>query len=141
MSLDDLAARFPELKIVMAHVGYPWVDKAIQIAFLNFNIFLELSGLMIFELFAKAPVVKETITKILNCVTLNEKTIFGSDGPRPTARNLKMIREADYISAEDKRRILGDTADWLLKCNNREFREFTYTLTARLGERMTAYRE
>jgi predicted TIM-barrel fold metal-dependent hydrolase len=141
LALDDLAPKFPELKIVMAHVGYPWIDKAIQIAFLNFNIFLEISGLMIFEIFSNTPVVKETIIKILNCVTLNEKTIFGSDGPRPTERNLKMIKEADYISAEDKKRILGDTADWLLKANNEQFREFTYSMSERLGARMASYKE
>jgi len=139
--LDNLASEFPELKIVMAHVAYPWVDEAIQVAFGNFNVFLEISGLMTFELFANTPVVKETLTKILNRVTLNEKTVFGSDGPRPTEKYLEMIKEAEYISAEDKKRILGETADWLLKASNEQFREFLFSLPERFVARTARYKE
>jgi predicted TIM-barrel fold metal-dependent hydrolase len=124
--LDNISAEFLELKLVMAHVGYPWIDEALMVAFCNRNIFLEISGLIIFELFTKTPVVKEVLTKILNCATLNEKTIFGSDGPRLTEKYLKVLREADYISPEDKKKILGETADWLLDADNEQFRSFLY---------------
>jgi predicted TIM-barrel fold metal-dependent hydrolase len=139
--LDNLAAEFPALKIVIAHVGYPWVDKAIQVAFCNFNVFLEISGLITFELFSNTPVFKDTLTKILNYVTLNEKTIFGSDGPRPTKKYLETTKEAEYISDEDKKKILGETADWLLKATNEQFKEFLYSLPQKLGNRMAALRE
>jgi predicted TIM-barrel fold metal-dependent hydrolase len=134
--LDNLAAEFPELKIIIAHVGYPWIDMAIQVASGNYNVFLEISGLMTFESFNNTPIVRDTLTKVLNRVTLNEKTIFGSDGPRPTEKYLAMIKEAEYISAEDKKRILGDTADWLLKTNNEQFREFLFSMPERFLARM-----
>jgi predicted TIM-barrel fold metal-dependent hydrolase len=139
--LDNLAAEFPELKIVMAHVAYPWVDEAIQVAFCNFNVFLEISGLLTFELFTNTPVVKETLTKILNTASLSERTIFGSDGPRPTKKYLEMIKEAEYISSDDKKRILGETADWLLSASNEQFREFLLSLPKRLDARMAFYKE
>ena len=134
--IDSLAAEFPELKIVMAHVAYPWVDKALAVAFCNGNVFLEISGLITFELFSNTPVVKEVLTKILNFATLNEKTLFGSDGPRPTKKYLEMLKGADYISSEDKKRILGDTAEWLLSASNEEFRKFIFDLPNRLFARM-----
>ena len=137
--LDNLAAEFPELKIVIAHVAYPWVDKAIQVAFCNANVFLEISGLLTFELFSNTPVFKDTLIKILNTATLNEKTVFGSDGPRPTKMYLETLKEADYISPDDKKRILGETADWLLKASNEQFREFLFSLPERLGARTAAY--
>jgi predicted TIM-barrel fold metal-dependent hydrolase len=79
--------------------------------------------------------------KILKYATLNEKTLFGSDGPRPTKKYLETIKEADYISAEDKKRILGDTADWLLTSSNEQFREFLFSLPERLGNRTAVYTE
>lgn len=130
--LDNLAAEFPELKIVIAHVGFPWIDKAIMIAFCNFNIFLEISGLTNFQVFTNTPVVRDTLMKILNCATLNEKTIFGSDGPRTTESYLKILKDADYISPEDKKKIMGETAYWLLKASNEEFREFLFNLPQKL---------
>lgn len=136
---DNLAAEFPELKIVMAHVAYPWVDEAIQVAFCNANVFLEISALLTIELFAGTPVVKDTVTKIVKCATLNQKTLFGSDGPRPTEKYLEIIKEADYISTEDKKKILGDTADWLIKASNKEFRDFLVSLPLSLGSRTAVY--
>lgn len=124
--IDNLAAEFPELKIVIAHVAYPWVEKAINVAFCNGNVFLEISGLITFEIFTRQPVIKEVITKILNYVTLKEKTLFGSDGPRPTKRYLEILKEADYIPDEDKKKILGGNADWLLNANNEQFRKFLH---------------
>jgi hypothetical protein len=134
--LDNLARAFPELKIVMAHVAYPWVDKAIQIAFCNYNVFIDISALHPLERFTGTPVIKETLTKILNCIVLNEKTIFGSDGPIGTKEYLEIIKEADYISPDDKKRILGETADWLLTASNEQFREFLSSVPERFFARM-----
>ena len=122
--IDNLAAEFPELKIVIAHVGFPWVDKAIWVAFCNANVFLEISGLFTFEVFTNRPVVKEVMTKILDCATLNAKTVFGSDGPRPTEKYLNIINNADYISDEDRKKVMGETADWLIHADNEQFRTF-----------------
>jgi predicted TIM-barrel fold metal-dependent hydrolase len=44
MLLDDVAADFPELTIVMAHPAVPWVDAQISIATHKANVFIDLSG-------------------------------------------------------------------------------------------------
>lgn len=44
MLLDDVAADFPELRIVMAHPAVPWVDAQIAIAAHKANVYLDLSG-------------------------------------------------------------------------------------------------
>jgi predicted TIM-barrel fold metal-dependent hydrolase len=44
MLLDDVAADFPELTIVMAHPAVPWVDAQISIATHKANVYLDLSG-------------------------------------------------------------------------------------------------
>jgi hypothetical protein len=104
-------------------------------------VFLEISALLTLELFNGTPIIKDTVTKILKCATLDKKTLFGSDGPRPTKKFLEIIKEADYISTEDKNRMLGDTADWLLKANNEEFRNFLTNLPLSLGSRTAVYTE
>jgi predicted TIM-barrel fold metal-dependent hydrolase len=42
--LDDVAADFPNLTIVMAHPAVPWVDAQIAIATHKANVYLDLSG-------------------------------------------------------------------------------------------------
>ncbi|OBK74924.1 amidohydrolase family protein [Mycobacterium sp. 1274761.0] len=44
MLLDDVAADFPELTIVMAHPAVPWVDAQIAIAQHKANVYIDLSG-------------------------------------------------------------------------------------------------
>jgi predicted TIM-barrel fold metal-dependent hydrolase len=44
MLLDDVAADFPELTIVMAHPAVPWVDAQIAIASHKSNCYIDLSG-------------------------------------------------------------------------------------------------
>jgi predicted TIM-barrel fold metal-dependent hydrolase len=44
MLLDDVAADFPGLRIVMAHPSVPWQDAAIAIATHKANVWIDLSG-------------------------------------------------------------------------------------------------
>lgn len=42
--LDDVALDFPDLKIIMAHFGFPWVNQALSVTWIRRNVYLELSG-------------------------------------------------------------------------------------------------
>jgi uncharacterized protein len=44
MLLDDVAADFPGLTIIMAHPSVPWQDAAISIATRKANVYIDLSG-------------------------------------------------------------------------------------------------
>ena len=43
--IDDLAADFPDLKIIAAHPGWPWVDEMTAVALHKGNVFWEMSRL------------------------------------------------------------------------------------------------
>ena len=44
MCLDDVAADFPELPIVLAHPSFPWQDEAISVCLHKENVWIDLSG-------------------------------------------------------------------------------------------------
>ena len=44
MHLDDVAADFPDLTIIMAHPSFPWQDEALAVATHKPNCFIDLSG-------------------------------------------------------------------------------------------------
>jgi len=46
LNIDELAFRFPELKIVMAHMGNPWIHDAAEVIYKNENVYGDLSGLI-----------------------------------------------------------------------------------------------
>lgn len=42
--LDEVALTFPELKIVAGHIGYPWTDEMIGLAWKHENVFIDTSA-------------------------------------------------------------------------------------------------
>ncbi|HZS10287.1 MAG TPA: amidohydrolase family protein [Blastocatellia bacterium] len=42
--LDEVALTFPELKIVGGHIGYPWTDEMIAVAWKHENVFIDTSA-------------------------------------------------------------------------------------------------
>ncbi len=45
--LDDVARDFPDLKIIVAHLGYPWVDETIVLIGKHANVYADISGLLL----------------------------------------------------------------------------------------------
>jgi len=45
LHLDRVAVRFPELKIVAGHAGWPWVMEMVAVAWRHPNVYIEISGI------------------------------------------------------------------------------------------------
>ncbi|MGQ4912444.1 MAG: amidohydrolase family protein [Candidatus Thorarchaeota archaeon] len=78
--VDKVAADFPELKIVLAHVGTPWHDEAIMVAAKNPNVSVDVSGWQHFA--ARLPMrVYEMIAEAKLARVFPNRMLFGSDFP------------------------------------------------------------
>ena len=42
--LDEIALRYPQLKIVIAHIGHPWFDEAIAVVRRHPHVYADVSG-------------------------------------------------------------------------------------------------
>jgi predicted TIM-barrel fold metal-dependent hydrolase len=73
MLIDDVAADFPQLRIVLAHPSVPWVDEAISIATHKANVYIDLSGWL--PKYFPPQLVRQAGT------LLKDKVLFGSDFP------------------------------------------------------------
>jgi predicted TIM-barrel fold metal-dependent hydrolase len=88
-AIDDLAADFPNLTIIAAHPGWPWVDEMTAVALHKGNVFWELSGW--------APKYFSPQLKLDIRGRLKDKIIFGSDYPSiPYARLLREWGELGF---------------------------------------------
>ena len=73
MLLDDVAADFPDLTIVIAHPSFPWQDEALSIAVHKANVYIDLSGW--------APkYFPPQLVQYANTL-LRHKVLFGTDYP------------------------------------------------------------
>lgn len=106
MHLDDVAADFPELKIIGAHPSWPWQSDSLAVARHKGNFYIDLSGW--------AP--KYFSAELLQYATtiLQDKCLFGSDWPViPVDRWLTEFGALD-IKPDVRRKIMLDNARRLL---------------------------
>lgn len=107
MLLDDVAADFPELKLIMAHPGWPWQDEQLAIATHKNNVYIDLSGWSpkYFQ-----PLLITYMTKLIP-----QKFLFGTDYPMLTPQRWLQDFETLGMSPEIKAMILRENAKKLLK--------------------------
>ena len=126
--VDDIAINFPDLKIIMCHCGYPWVEEFIVVAYSNSNIWVDLTFLDYIEKVFKVDKLTENTIKRLNDLIGSERLIWGSEGPYmnlplfgshgPEYYNKSqdfLVRRFNFLSDADKNNILGENAKKLLK--------------------------
>ena len=104
--LDDVAADFPNLSLLMAHSGRGlWYDKAFLLSKLHQNLYLEVSGLPPKNLLRYFPDLEKNIDKV----------VFGSDFPgiKSIAANIQGIMDLP-LSEGAKRKILFENARRIL---------------------------
>jgi predicted TIM-barrel fold metal-dependent hydrolase len=73
MLLDDVAAEFPELTIILAHPSFPWQDEALSVATHKANVYIDLSGW-------SPKYFPPQLVQYANTI-LKDKVLFGSDYP------------------------------------------------------------
>jgi predicted TIM-barrel fold metal-dependent hydrolase len=107
MLLDDVAADFPELKIIMAHPGWPWQDEQLAVAMHKENAFVDLSGW--------SPKYFQPILVTYMAKLIPHKFLFGSDYPMLSPSRWLRDFDALPLSADVKQMVLEGNARKLLR--------------------------
>jgi len=79
--LDEVCNAYPDLKVVMAHFGWPWPEVAMAIALRHPNVFIDVSGW-------KPRYIPQTVLPYLNGI-LQDRFLFGTDYP--------MLRQKEWL--------------------------------------------
>jgi len=104
--VDSLAARHPDLTIIMAHPAWPWIQEQVAVALHKANVFIDLSG------WAPRYIPRDLIAEASG--RLREKVLFGSDYPYISPVTwLEQFQELD-IRDEARPLILHDNAARIL---------------------------
>jgi len=115
LKYEDLAIEFPELKIILAHMGWPWVTEAISLAMKYENVYLDLSNVYTGTPYEHLKhVLTEVVPSRLIERFISDKIIFGSDYPRMESGKMINALRRLPLSDEVKRKILGENAAKLL---------------------------
>ncbi|MEU6539684.1 amidohydrolase family protein [Streptomyces sp. NPDC047000] len=106
MLIDDVAADFPDMPIIMAHPAFPWQDEALAVANHKPQVYIDLSGW-------SPKYFPPQLVKYANSL-LQDKVLFGSDFPMITPDRWLADFEKLDIKPEVRPKILKDNAARLL---------------------------
>lgn len=101
MHLDDVAADFPAMKIVMAHPSFPWQEEALAVATHKPTVYIDLSGW-------SPKYFPPILVRYANSI-LKDKVLFGSDYP--------VITPDRWIADFDKLDIKPEVRPLIMKQN------------------------
>ena len=104
--VDDVAADFPEMPIVLAHPSFPWQDEAISIAMHKPEVYIDLSGW-------SPKYFPPQLVHYANTL-LKRQVLFGSDFPMITPD--RWLRDFEQLDIDDEVRplVLKENAARLL---------------------------
>ncbi|HLI60137.1 MAG TPA: amidohydrolase family protein [Solirubrobacteraceae bacterium] len=107
MAVDDVAAEFPELDIILAHPSFPWQEEALAVAVHKPNVYIDLSGW-------SPKYFPEILVQYIN-TRLRGKMLFGSDYPLITPERWLADFEKLPIRDEVRPEVIKGNAARLLK--------------------------
>jgi predicted TIM-barrel fold metal-dependent hydrolase len=105
--IDDVAAQFPELKIIMAHPSWPWQEEQLAMLVHKPNVFMDLSGW-------SPKYFQPSLVQYANTL-VQDKVLFGSDYPVITPERWLADFEKAPFSDDVRAKILLENAKKLLQ--------------------------
>lgn len=113
LNLDDVAVDNPELKIVLCHLGNPWIQDAQEVIYKNKNVMADISGLVVGDFdhyFEK--MMKDKVAELINYAGEPRYLMYGTDWPISTMDS--------YLNFVAKLRIKKEYRDLLMWKNAKD---------------------
>ncbi len=115
MLLDRVARHFPQLRIVIAHMGYPWFDEAATMTRYHKNVFVDFTGS---EYGWRNRLSPSDFQRLMFWKNAYDKVVFGTDTSigeiAGSLRDQKQLFDLLNLSEETQRKIFSDNAKFLL---------------------------
>ena len=83
LNIDDVAADLPNLKIIIAHMGNPWLVDCAELLYKNPNVYADISGLIVGEDLESpyGDLMRSRIKEMINYIGSENKLLYGTDWP------------------------------------------------------------
>jgi predicted TIM-barrel fold metal-dependent hydrolase len=111
VNFEEVAIEFPDLRLCLAHFGFPWVLETASLILKYENVYADTS-----MLYMDSPddFFDQIFTKIMGISwvdnNLNNKVLFGSNSPRFRPRRIKQGLDSLSLRPKTKAKILGENA-------------------------------
>lgn len=125
LNVDDVAVDFPSLKIVICHIGNPWIRDCMEVVYKNANVYADVSGLVLGNFQEKFErYMLEQVHEMILYAGEPQYLLYGTDWPICSMRSyLKFVNSLE-LSDKGREQIMWRTTARLFKID----------VSARLGK-------
>lgn len=111
LHIDDLAVDYPELKIVICHVGNPWIKDCMEIVYKNKNVYADISGLVLGDFSTKFErFMKTEIEQMITYAGNPNYLLYGTDWPISNMKSYLNFMDQLDVRQESKELIMWKNA-------------------------------
>lgn len=120
--IDDVAVDNPDMKIVICHVGNPWIKDCMEVVYKNKNVYTDFSGLVLGDFTEKfEKYMKNELEEMILYAGEPKYLLFGTDWPISSMKSyLNFMKQLD-LPEEKKELILWKNAAQLFKIDVTQF--------------------
>ncbi len=119
IEVDEVAVRYPELPIVLCHLGNPWIEETAELVYKNPNVYTDTSGILWhprlphFDRMVRRA--RERLSDAISEMGDASRVLYGSDWPLESIElAVNLIQQLD-LPAKDREGILGGNARRLFR--------------------------
>ncbi len=123
LHIDDVAVDFPDLKIVICHVGNPWIKDCMELVYKNQNVYADISGLVLGDFSEQFErYVKNEIEDMIIYAGDPNYLLYGTDWPISNMKSYLKFMDQLEIGDDKKELILWKNAADLFKIDVEKFK-------------------
>jgi len=120
--IDDVAVKYPDLKIIICHLGNPWVNEAAILIAKHKNVYGDVSGLLSYgdsnDIFSRMDneIIRQKVIELIAWCHTPRKLVFGTDFDiYPQKDYIDFVNSLPNLSKEDKEFIFFKNAQMLFR--------------------------
>jgi predicted TIM-barrel fold metal-dependent hydrolase len=119
LTIEEVLVKHPRLRVYLMHAGYPLLDDLLALLYAHPQVYVDV-GVIVYT--QPRPAFYRYLQSIVEA-GFGNRVMFGSDQmvwPGVIERSVAVIREAPFLSAEQKRDILYNNAARFLRLSDEE---------------------
>jgi predicted TIM-barrel fold metal-dependent hydrolase len=116
LNIDEVAVDNPELKIIICHLGNPWIQDCQEVLYKNKNVYADISGLVLgkFSEFYENLMV-DKVTQLVNYAGEPRYLLYGTDWPISDMQSYLNFTAKLKLTSDSRELVMFRNAQTLFK--------------------------
>jgi predicted TIM-barrel fold metal-dependent hydrolase len=116
LHFDEVAVDNPELKIVICHVGNPWVRDCMEVVYKNANVYADFSGLVLGDFTDRvARYMKSQLDELITYAGEPDYLLYGTDWPISNMESYLNFTKSLDLQEDERELVMWKNAAKLFK--------------------------